>query len=94
MAQVSVTQHHDKPLVEVRAIVESVTDHLEQRHGIRHQWQNDHQLAFRGRGIDGTLTIDESTVRIELALGMLLRPLRARIEAELRQEMAERLGSL
>ena len=93
MAHVSVTQHHHKPGNEVRAIVEEVTDHLKQRHGIRHEWQNDRQLTFRGRGITGTLTIDDEAVHIELELGMLLRPLRSRIEAELRQEMAERLST-
>ncbi|MGK0357852.1 MAG: putative polyhydroxyalkanoate system protein [Bradymonadia bacterium] len=48
--------------------------------------------SFKGKGITGTCAIDDTKVTLDLALGILMRPLSSRLEAGIKKQMGEHFG--
>lgn len=64
---------------------------LRDRYGIQLAWQGS-QAKITGSGVSGTVHIGADRVRVELKLGLLLRPLAGKIRGALEAQLDKALG--
>lgn len=79
MGGFTVSRSYTLPRDEVREIAEELAHNIETQYGVRARWQGD-KVSMRGNGVDGTLTIEDDVVRVQVTLGLMAsmfeRPLR------------------
>lgn len=91
--KIAVTQPHALDLATLKARAEARLAHYMARYPhipMREHFRWDGERVVRGsyRGGDGTLTLGDREVRVELEIPFFARPFRARIEAFVRRELA------
>lgn len=86
MSKISVTRHHNLDPQHARETAESLARDLSDRFDVRYEWQGG-TLHFSRSGVTGQLSVTPSTIDVELSLGLLLRPLRSRIEQEIHRHL-------
>ena len=79
MARFTVSRSFTMDKQEVRGIAEDLAHQIERDYGVSARWQGD-TVSMRGSGVDGSLTIEEDVIHVEVRLGMMAsmfeRPLR------------------
>lgn len=75
-----------------RARVDAVVHELSNRFGLAGvAWDGD-SIGFAGHGIEGKLSVTDDDAHVQVRLGPLAGLLRPLIEAEIRDQLRERLG--
>ncbi len=64
---------------------------LRERYGIHLAWQGS-EAKITGTGVSGTVRLDSGSVRVEIKLGLLLRPLAGKIRSALEAQLDKALG--
>ena len=90
MSRIHIETTHQLDAGEVRSKLRGAEEELHRRYGIRLDWQGD-RAQIRGKGLRGTLVLEEGRARLDLELGLILRPLRASIERALHEQVARAL---
>jgi putative polyhydroxyalkanoate system protein len=79
MAGFTVSRSYTMAREDVREIARDLAHQIETQYGVKARWAGD-TVSMRGNGVDGTLAIEEDTVRVEVSLGLMAsvfeRPLR------------------
>ena len=91
MADIHLERKHALGLTKARAAAQRVADELSNDYGVSCQWDGD-VLRFERRGVQGELTVARDHVRLDARLGMLLAPMRPRIEAQIQENVARFFG--
>lgn len=91
MADIDIRRMHNKTPEEARRIAQEVADRLSGKFDTEVRWQGDH-LVFERTGLSGKLEVMPDHVRIQADLGLLLRPLKGRIVAEVERFLDESLA--
>ena len=86
-----VRRHHDLGLTEARRLAETMALRLRGDYGGSFAWRGD-ELHFRRTGVSGLVGVTKDSVEIRVELGLLLRPLRGRIEREICAFCDEQFG--
>jgi len=86
MSAISVTRHHRLDHQHARQAAESLARDLASRFDVHYQWEGD-TLRFSRSGVKGELLVSPNTLAVHLTLGLLLRPLRSRIEDEIHRHL-------
>jgi putative polyhydroxyalkanoate system protein len=86
MAQIQIRRRHGLDHTHARATAEKLAAALASEYHADYQWQND-ELTFRSSGIEGRLNVGTDEVEINVRLGMLLRPLKGKIETGIRSRL-------
>jgi putative polyhydroxyalkanoate system protein len=86
-----IRRRHHLGLVNAKRLAEALARRLQNKLGGTFTW-NGNELQFQRRGASGSATVTEDSVQIRVELGLLLRPLRGRIEREIRAGLDEQLG--
>lgn len=96
MATIDIRRSHalDKPMVRQRA--EELARGMEEKLGIRWRWEGE-RIRFdassgAAKGVTGTVSVDASTVRVEIDLPFLLRAMKGMIESKVNVRLDELLG--
>src|SRR5215216_4146802 len=71
MATISITKKHQMTHKAAKAAAEKVAADLQQRFGLRYEWDGD-RCAFERAGLTGELVVGATDVRLECTLGFLL----------------------
>lgn len=82
MADIEVTRQHTKTHEEAKRIAERLVAKLSEQFDLKHHWDGD-TLKFERSGVTGQLLITASELKLSAKLGMLLKPLKSRIEQEI-----------
>jgi putative polyhydroxyalkanoate system protein len=82
MADIDVTRPHGRSIAEARKIAETLIGKMAKDYDLKHHWDGD-TLKFERSGLTGQMAISASDVHITAKLGLLLKPLKGRIEKEL-----------
>ena len=90
MANIELCQSHALGKQLARQCAERIAGKLKNELNARYEWQGD-DLIFNCAGAKGAIRVSEQDVRVEVELAFLLRPMRAHIEKEIRQQMLEAL---
>jgi putative polyhydroxyalkanoate system protein len=89
VASITIQRRHRLGLAQARERVGELAHALEQDLEATWQWQGD-ELRFERAGASGCVRVDEERLDVEVKLGLLLRPFRERIAAQI----SDRLDSL
>lgn len=91
MAKIDIERPHSLGKSRARALVEELAASLRERYGLKNRWQGD-ALEFSGSGVDGIITVGTHAVRVTAQLGLLLSPLRGKIEQDIRARLDKYLS--
>jgi putative polyhydroxyalkanoate system protein len=86
MSQIHIRKKHGLDHARARATAEQLAAALASEYHADCQWQDD-ELQFRSPGIEGQLHVGKDEVEIKIRLGMMLRPLRGKIESGIRTRL-------
>ena len=89
MADVSITQQHTLDIPECKLRLQKFESILAEKFGITLEWDETNRAKIRGKGVSGSLSIDSRQVDVQLALGLLLKPLRPQIHSTLDEKLSK-----
>jgi len=82
MPTISVHRPHALGLAKARDLAQSIARRLKDDYGGSFGWQDD-VLHFERTGASGSVAVTKDDFRVHVDLGLLLSPLRSRIEREI-----------
>ncbi len=91
MANLVIERPHALGREAARRVADDAARRLGTGLGMRSRWEGD-ALRFEGKGASGTIAVSDRSVRVEVTLGLMLRPFRGRIEREIRDGLETALG--
>ncbi|HYQ72946.1 MAG TPA: polyhydroxyalkanoic acid system family protein [Gammaproteobacteria bacterium] len=91
MSQIHIRKKHKLDHALARKTAEVLAERLASEYNARYQWHND-ELQFESTAVNGKLHVSKDEVDIKVSLGMLLRPLKGRIENSIRSRLDDILG--
>jgi putative polyhydroxyalkanoate system protein len=77
MADIEIVKSHSLTIAQAKALVQKSADELAAEYDLTSEWQDD-ALHFHRPGIDGRMLVTDSEVRLELTLGLLLKPFKGK----------------
>jgi putative polyhydroxyalkanoate system protein len=86
MADISIRISHTYAQAEARRRAESALARISKTYGIRGTWNG--SVFNVSAPAKGTFTVAEKTLAVELDLGILLRSIKGKIDAGIREEIA------
>jgi putative polyhydroxyalkanoate system protein len=86
-----VRRQHDLGLAKAKRLAQTLVRRLQNEFGGTYTWKGN-ELNFRRPGAFGSLTVTKDSVQVRVELGLLLRPLTARIDREIREGLGAHLG--
>ena len=91
MSIIHIKQQHSLGRKETRHRVEEIAKNLKKEYKINYAWKDD-KLQFKRSGAKGFLGLDEGVIEVKIKLGLVLAPLKGKIEAAIRKSMTEELS--
>src|SRR5262245_53862167 len=91
MSEIVVRRHHDLRLTRVKRLAETMARRLHDEYGGSYSWSGN-TLHFQRTGASGRLLVTHEDLEIRVEIGLLLTPLRSRIEREIQAFCDEHLG--
>jgi putative polyhydroxyalkanoate system protein len=96
MSTIDISRAHSLDKEEARRRAETLARTLEDKLGIRWNWDGDrirfHAPGGAAKGSSGTVSVDPKTVRVEVDLPFLLRAIKGTIEGKINKNLDELLG--
>jgi putative polyhydroxyalkanoate system protein len=86
MAVIRVRRQHHLGAKEARSTVEKLAKKLQKELDAQYHWQGS-KLQFKRSGASGHIDVSEHEVNVEIKLGMLLTPLKGKIEKTIKDEI-------
>jgi putative polyhydroxyalkanoate system protein len=90
MSKIKVTRQHAMGGKKARAAVEKLASSLGEELDADYHWEGS-SLQFTRTGASGHIDVGDDDVKIEIKLGMLLTPLKGKIEKTIEEKMDEYL---
>ena len=87
MATISISRNHTLPLETLRERVAPMQEKLRTKYKTESSWDNDSTLSVKGPGVKGKLVFTSEHVSVELELGLMLRPMKGKIEETITREL-------
>jgi putative polyhydroxyalkanoate system protein len=92
MADISRTKNHSMDIASVKERVERIAGEIATKMGVKYAWNGD-ICELTGAGLkSGTITVTDTTVSIELTLGMMAKMMKPIIEKEIDQKIDQIVG--
>ena len=96
MATIDIRRSHSLPKDMAKQRAEELARSMETKLGIKWQWDGD-QIRFSApsgaaKGASGVVSVDPSTVRVEIDLPFLLRAIKGTVEGKVNEKLDDLLG--
>jgi len=91
MANINVSFPHQRTMEQARDAAQTFAGKLQAKLGVDSQWQGD-ELMLERTGVNGSMSLTEGLVVVDLTLGMMLTPMKGQIEAEINKQLTRYLG--
>lgn len=88
---IAIRRRHDLGLTKAKRLAQTLAHQLQNEFGGTYTWEGN-ELRFQRTGVSGCATVTTDSIQIRVELGLLLRPLHARIEREIRAGLDAHLG--
>ncbi|MEO5811361.1 MAG: polyhydroxyalkanoic acid system family protein [Rhodanobacter sp.] len=88
MAKIDIERVHHLDPAAARSVVEQVAADMQRKFGVVNQWHDD-VLQFSGPGVNGAIAVSDRAIHVTAQLGMLLSPLRGKIEQDIREKLEQ-----
>lgn len=90
MAKITVERPHNLGREAAREKAEQLAERLAREYDVRYRWNGDN-LEFKRSGADGRIEVNESSVRVQLSLGLLLSAMSSSIKREIEDALDKNL---
>lgn len=90
MADIDLTHNHTIGKAAAKQKAEGVLQSLGSQYGIKGAWSGD--VFNINKPVEGKFTVTDTTVRVELTLGFMMRAIKGKIESEVRGQLQKALG--
>jgi putative polyhydroxyalkanoate system protein len=77
MADIRMIKYHALPLAKARQLVQKAADDLGEEYDLTSEWHGD-TLRFHRSGVEGQMKVTASEIHLDVTLGFLLKPFKAR----------------
>ena len=77
MADIKMIKYHELPIAKARQLVQKAADDLGAEYDLSSEWHGD-TLRFHRSGVDGQMKVTASEIHLDVTLGFLLRPFKAK----------------
>ena len=84
---------HNLPLSDVRSRLDRAKGKLETDYGARCTWEDEDRLQVARKGLQATVHLEPSRLRVDLELGLLLSPLAGNIRNGITRQLTELLNA-
>ena len=91
MSNIHVKHKHSLSPEETRKRVEDIAKGLRKEYKIDYVWKGD-RLLFKRSGASGNLDLGDGFIELNIKLGMVLAPLKGKIEKTIRQNIAAEMS--
>ncbi len=91
MAKIHIKRQHNLSREEVRTRVDAMVEDLETRLEAECAWKGD-SLRFERKGASGSIDVGDGFVEINIELGMLLSPMKKKIEQTILRDIESALA--
>jgi putative polyhydroxyalkanoate system protein len=91
MPKLNIEQPHNYSAEEARTKLDPMTAKLAQ-YGVTANWSTPTHAEIKGTGLKGTITIEAQKVAVFLDLGMMLIPMKGKIEEQVKKGLAQALA--
>lgn len=92
MSNIHLVRRHALPMAKARALAQRAADGFAERYGVGAEWDGD-VLHFHRAGVEGCVRLTPSQIRVDVKLGLLLRPLKSQLAAQIDQQLDRLLKS-
>jgi putative polyhydroxyalkanoate system protein len=82
MSQIEVSKKHSLGKAGARKTAEKIAESLSKEYNAKCKWSGD-DLTFSSTGVKGKLHVSDEDVQISVDLGLVLRPLKGKIESSI-----------
>jgi len=90
MSDIKIVRPHRLTLEQARAAAQQTADDLAATYDLESRWEG-HTLHFRRSGVEGRMEVSERQIALDLKLGFLLRPFKARFEEHIERHFVQLL---
>lgn len=91
MSKILVERQHCLGREAARARAQELAERLAKEYDVSYHWTGD-TLKFQRSGAQGSIDVDETQVRVQLKLGLLLSALSGSIKREIEEALDKRLA--
>lgn len=88
---IHIERHHTLGKAQARKSAEHIAARLQHELKVESQWHGD-VLQLSHSSAKGSISVEDSKVEVKVELPFLLRPLRAKVEREINQQLDKYLG--
>ena len=86
MALIHIKREHGLSLEQARQKVEDLAQSLEEEFKVEHSWDGN-VLRFKRTGATGAVGVGEKSVEVKIKLGMVLVPMKSKIERAINESL-------
>jgi putative polyhydroxyalkanoate system protein len=90
MSTIHLEHRHTLPSEEAVRRAHEVIGQLAERIKAEIRWEGDNTAVFKGSGFSGKAKLEPNQISLDVDLGMLLRPLKGKIEERIGQTLEKR----
>jgi len=90
MADIKVVRKHRLSIAQAKKIAQKTADDLASEYDLQSEWKGD-TLHFSRSGVNGSMVVSPSDIRLDVKLGLLLGAFKSRIEQHIEHRLDELL---
>jgi putative polyhydroxyalkanoate system protein len=90
MADIKVVRKHRLAVAQAKKIAQKTADDLASEYDLTSEWKGD-TLHFSRGGVDGSMAVSPTEIRLDVKLGLLLRAFKTKIEQHIEHRLDELL---
>jgi putative polyhydroxyalkanoate system protein len=86
MSDIAFVRNHALPIATTKALVQKAADALASEHGLESEWRGN-TLRFQRSGVHGEIRVTDAKIHLEVTLGFLLKPFKAKFAGEIERSL-------
>lgn len=92
MSDIKYVRKHSLPLAQAKKVAQRTADDLADEYDLVSEWEGD-TLHFHRSGVDGHMRVTAAEIDLNVKLGFLLKPFKARFEQHIERHLDELLDA-
>jgi len=86
MSDIVFIRNHALPIAKAKAFVQKAADALAAEHDLESGWHGN-TLRFQRSGVNGQIHVTDSKIHLDVSLGFLLKPFKAKFVGEIERNL-------
>jgi len=91
MANIHIKRNHNLGLNEAKQRMDQIAGSLQDKLDAKWAWKGN-QLSFTRSGASGSVNVADDSVEFNIKLGLMLTPLKGKVESAINEELDKALG--